>query len=845
MNVAYAVGHYFSMLPYLSLILEILEDNSNYANALVQNSDAEIIPVLSRMLSVRNRDFHEHAKRMVRKNAALVTRLFHRHTRIPTCMVRAIFSPHPINLCTSDVIASVVAYLQQNAVCTEQKNLLVCFLWAIILRLHTHKENVRQTIFRCIDMKVLSREDLCVAEPLVGMTEAQYLRHCAWLSKILLDGTNSVDETFAMTEHTTEALRMFTEYRHQQKKQFRTVPVYILTTFQNLCLSPILSNPLLNQSNAFYNLLCFVRYHISTLQFDSVQFQVFLTHAIHALAQITVTSEHDETIRHFLNMLIDSMQSVAENTECQVHSCGLFLDACFLIIGHVKNNRPSLHLVSLWALTTAFVNLTMHDPKISEALFSCVIRLHFECLEDVGSAVPPALELHNLRWLAGKSIPGAAKQVLIQKLLEHIQTLHENGRAIELTCACFDATVYYMEMHGGIFLQNADKGALYARSISVARRILVKRYYMSNHNTSETDMLSSVVRFIQVMVKWTSFQRTMFKPDFVSNTIRDVMATLDESVGFLAFSRTEHLIPNVSGLIYLIARMIHSQKICKITVLSSTLCAFISMALRWESQKIHFAEFSQQLCNSARFMVRNQNTRCSLQDLSFVGTDFDLNTLTSDTCISLLLLVTHVAVLESNPDTCIEKITGPLPSHLQSNSVLKYALFQSLVTSYKTRQPKRTYTEAWASFLQYITRVSPDTNERDMYYNLRFASFFFLLTKATYRTCFSISVAEFLNDMWMQHKGLFSQRICVHWLKVANIVFIAWPCNTQMQLRNALMKVVQSADIAQSPRILELQTHMIRFAMHEYDLDVNSKQKLFGLCFETKPTLETKNSEGV
>ena len=646
-----------------------------------------------------------------------------------------------------------------------------------------------------------------------------------------------------MIEHTTEALRMFTEYRHDQHKQFCTIPVDVLNTFQNLWTSCDLCQTRLMESNSFFNLLCFVRYHISILQLGSVQFEVFLMHTLRGFKGVKTVSNDDVLFRQLLNMLIDCMQSVIDNTESETlgsYDCGLFLQAVSQVIYHAKHNQFSQHLVGIWGVTAAFVDLTLSKPEISEEVFCILVKEHFEYLEACGSSVPPALELHNLRWLVGQNVPGIGKHVLVHNLLQFVQTLYNKQLPIQSTCACFDAIVYYVEMHGPIVFHSSDESGLYAKCIVIARRILVKRYYMTDHNASETDMLSSVVRFIHVILKWTSLHRNMFRNDFVYNTIRDVIATLDESVNLFIFATTEHLLPNASAFLYLVARLLHTQKISGITVQSHTLCGLIAHALRWESQKPHFAEYAQQLCNCARFMVRNQNTLCCLRDLAFVGSDFDLNTLSNDTCVSLLLLVTQVAVRDESADVLLENTVGPLPVHLQHNPVLKYSLFQALVTSYKLHQPRRTYSERWASFLLYTVRDCPLQSERDIYYNLRFLSFFFLLTKSTFRSCVVVAVGEFLNTMWTNQAALLSERTCVQWLKIANILFIAWPRNTETQLHTALMKLVQDADFVQSPRVFLLRKQMMRFAMHEYALDAASKQDLYALCFDTKLIVQTK-----
>jgi hypothetical protein len=321
------------------------------------------------------------------------------------------------------------------------------------------------------------------------------------------------------------------------------------------------------------------------------------------------------------------------------------------------------------------------------------------------------------------------------------------------------------------------------------------------------------------------------------------MATLDESVDLLTFATTQNFLPNASAFLYLVARLLHTQKISGITVQRHTLCWLIANALRWESQKSHFAEYAQQLCISTRFMVQNENTLCCLRDFAFVGSDFDLNTLSSDTCVSLLLLVTQVAVRDESADVLLENTVGPLPVHLQDNPVLKYSLFQALVTSYKLRQPRRTYTERWASFLLYTVRSCPQASERDIYYNLRFLSFFFLLTKSTFRSCVVVVVGEFLHNMWNNQAALPSERTCVQWLKIANILFIAWPRNTETQLHTALMKLVQDADFIQSPRVSLLRKQITRFAMHEYALDEASKHELYALCFDTKRMVLAKTDQ--
>lgn len=395
-------------------------------------------------------------------------------------------------------------------------------------------------------------------------------------------------------------------------------------------------------------------------------------------------------------------------------------------------------------------------------------------------------------------------------------------------------------MHGPTVSHSPDASDLYAKCIVIARRILVKRYYMTEHNASETDMLSSVVRFIHVILKWTSLLRNTFRSDFVYNTIRDVMATLDESVDLFSFATTEHFLPNASAFLFLVARLLNSQKISGITVQRHTLCFLIGNALRWESQKSHFSEYAQQLCICTRFMVRNENAQLCLGDFAFVGSDFDLNTLSSDTCVSLLLLVTQVAARDERADVLLENTVGPLPVHLHHNSILKYSLFQALVTSYKLRQPRRTYNERWASFLLYTVRDCPQASERDLYYNLRFLSFFILLTKSTFRSCLVVVVGEFLHNMWNNQAALLSERTCVQWLKIANILFIAWPSNTETQLHTALMKLVQDADFVQSPRVFLLRKQITRFAMHEYALDAASKHELYALCFDTKLVVPAK-----
>jgi hypothetical protein len=332
------------MLQRSNLIFEILQENDRYVNALT------MIPTLSKMLSVQNREFREHVKVILRKNTARLSCQIHLHTSVPTCMVRIIFS-HTDGMCDRNIVASVVAYLQNRPQSTEQQDVLVSFLWGIVLRLHDQAEHERQTIFRCIDMNLLSRENLDVAVPVVGMDEARYLRHCNWLGGVHLDGTNPQSETFAMIEHTTEALRLFSDYRHDQHKQFRTIPVGVLNTFQNLWTSCVLCQTRLMESNSFFNLLCFVRYHISILQLGSVQFEVFLMLTLRGLKGVKTVSDDDVSFRQLLNMLIDCIQSAIDNTGRDIvgcYDCGLFLQAVSQIIYHAKYHQFSQHLVGIW-----------------------------------------------------------------------------------------------------------------------------------------------------------------------------------------------------------------------------------------------------------------------------------------------------------------------------------------------------------------------------------------------------------------------------------------------------------------------------------------------------------------
>lgn len=828
------------MLGCESLICEILESNDNYVNRLVKNCDAETLPTLAKLLAVPNRTFHAHIKRILEKHAAGIAQLLHLHEKVPTYILRTVFA-QPTHICTINTVSSVTGYLHQRSVGNDQFEFLLTFLWGVILRLHTVAENERMSIFRCIDMDVISGEDLNVGPLLVGHTEERYLQHCRWLAAIELNGNNSVDETFEITSKTTEALRMLTGYRHLRGSKTRTIPVYVLKTFANLCTSSELCKTRLSDSNSFFSLLCFVRYHISTLHFDNVQFHIFLLHSRSVLTGVTKPEERDITLRQLLNMIVDSMQAVVENTETASYSYKLFLEVVFLVVRVAKLNQFPQHLVSIWALVTGFVHMTKKEETASEFIFSHLLEEHFACIEALGPTVPTALEFHNLRWLAGARIPGVAKHVLIRNLLQHLQVQRGRQHGVKATCSCFDTLVYYIEMFGGVLVRNQTDIGLYETSIVIARRILVKRYFMTEFYAFETDILCCVVRFLNRMIKWTGLERCMFKNDFLQNTICDVAATLDETIDLFAFECTEHLIPNASEFLHLTSRLVHTAKISPVPFKASTMCTLVSMALRWEFRKTSYALFSQQICTCIRFMQRTHNVNFSLSDFSFVGSECDLNGISSDTCNALLSVLTLVAVRGHPSHAQLEKTFGAIPEHMLPNGVVKYALFQALVSSHKQQQVRRAYSETWASFLKFVMRATAEHSEREMYYELRFIAFFFLLTKTSDRTDAVLDVAACLNGMHAKYRAYFSERVFLQWLKVANILFIAWPQHSDMHLRNALIKVVEECDAVQSPRISELRAQILFFTAHACDLAESCKQKLFALCFQPARHLDENN----